>query len=172
MIDRGTIPILKVSPLEVHDRLQSVKRDQSENIADVVRMFIEKDPFDGIPFYLFSHARKHEDGSSTRVVWQPRLKKPIAQTNSMLFKLDPRKKDQVVVVWMIPERHKWHLYEKGKMFENQTVIESVHAFQNNREEMEADDPLDLSDWEAQCVLQKLYPNLFKDKECTWTKTHE
>lgn len=153
--------ILKVSRLDVHDRLSCVKEEQSDNIIGAIKKFIEQDPFDGLCFYLFAHARKHEDGSSIRMLWQPRLLKPKAQTNSMLFRLNPKRRDEVLFVWILPERERWHLYEKGKMFENEAVAESIYNFQHNREEMEAAHPNDLDDATAQDVLMKLYPNLFK-----------
>ncbi|CAB4132438.1 hypothetical protein UFOVP255_14 [uncultured Caudovirales phage] len=160
----GIIPIFKADPLDVHDRLSFVKEQQSENIADVIKMFIKKDPFGGYPFYLFSHSRLHENGSSTRVIWQPRLTKPKAQTNSMLFRLNPKKDDEVMVMWMIPEREKWHLYSKGSMFENPIVVESVESFQNDRQRLEAPEQDDLPDHTVQEILRNIYPNLFRGIE--------
>ena len=56
---------------------------------------------------------------------------------------------------MIPAREMWEMYEKGKLTENKTVIESIYAFQHNRAFMEASDEDDLSDAE----INKIYAEI-------------
>ena len=157
----GSIPILKVSALEVDDRFSYVQDEQKDEIITILEMFGRKDPFDGHCFYLFAHARKHENGADIRMIWQPRLTKPKAQTNSMLFRLNPKEPEEVMVVWIIPPREQWHLYEKGKMFQNQIVTESIYDFNHDREKLESKDENDLTDEKVQELLLRLYPNLFK-----------
>ena len=154
------VKILDVNKHEVHDRLQHVKKEN--DLVEVIETLIRQDPFEGRKFYLFGHMRTHEDGANKRMLWQQRLTRPKAQTNSMLYKVDPKNPEVVWTIWIIPERGQWHLYEKGSMFENEAVMESVHDFLHNREKLEAPEDDDPTDGEAQHIYLALYPNLFKN----------
>lgn len=134
---------MKVDILDAHDRYQHFTK-QSFDISECCEDLIKKKPFGDHPFYIFAHARTEEDGVTKRLIWQPRLTKPKAQTNSMLFKAYPVT-DMIKVIWMIPARELWGQFEYGKMTQNQTVIESIEAFRNNREKLEAKESDDLSD---------------------------
>lgn len=134
---------MKVDILDAHDRYQHFTK-QSFDISECCEDLIKKKPFGDHPFYIFAHARTEEDGVTKRLIWQPRLTKPKAQTNSMLFKAYPGT-DMIKVIWMIPARELWGQFEYGKMTQNQTVIESIEAFRNNREKLEAKESDDLSD---------------------------
>lgn len=134
---------MKVDILDAHDRYQHFTK-QSFDISECCEDLIKKKPFGDHPFYIFAHARTEEDGVTKRLIWQPRLTKPKAQTNSMLFKDYPGT-DMIKVIWMIPARELWGQFEYGKMTQNQTVIESIEAFRNNREKLEAKESDDLSD---------------------------
>lgn len=134
---------MKVDILDAHDRYQHFTK-QSFDISECCEDLIKKKPFGDHPFYIFAHARTEEDGVTKRLIWQPRLTKPKAQTNSMLFKAYPGT-DMIKIIWMIPARELWGQFEYGKMTQNQTVIESIEAFRNNREKLEAKESDDLSD---------------------------
>lgn len=134
---------MKIDRLETHDRLEQFQK-QSLDISECCKDLIDKRPFGNTPFYIFAHARTDEDGVTKRLIWQPRLTKPKAQTNSMLFKGYPGS-DTVKVYWMIPDRHMWEQYGQGKIAESQVVVQSIHAFENDRERLEAPDEDDLSD---------------------------
>jgi len=111
------------------------------------------------PFYIFAHQRTIETDErialfnqdttnwildptskrlwktidevpSTRLIWSPRLTKPAAQTNSMLFRHDPRYPGDYVVIWVIPAKALWDQYKKGNLTENQTIVESIDNFVN------------------------------------------
>lgn len=135
--------IMKINILDAHDRLNHFTK-QSFNISECVQDLINQRPFGNYPFYVFAHARTDDDGITKRLIWQPRLTKPKAQTNSMLFKVYPGS-DIVKVIWMIPARELWKQYEHGLLTENQTVCESIHEFLYHRERMEAKESDDLSD---------------------------
>ncbi len=147
---------MKVNILDAHDRYQHLTK-QSFDISECCQNLINKRPFGNTPFYIFAHARTDEDGVTKRLIWQPRLTKPKAQTNSMLFKGYPGT-DLVKVIWMIPAREMWEQYEKGKLAENQTVVESLHAFQYDREKLEAKEEDDLSDEE----IDRIYSEISKE----------
>lgn len=143
--------IQSINRLEAHDRLQQFTK-QSFDIGQTCQSIINSRPFGDYPFYIFAHARTQDDDPGTkRLIWQPRLTKPKAQTNSMLFKADP-KTDIIKIIWMIPERSMWPMYEKGKLTENEIIATSIYDFQHNRKRMEEKDPDDLADE----VIDKIY----------------
>jgi hypothetical protein len=88
------------------------------------------------------------------VIWQPRLTRPTPQTNSYLFKAYPGS-DVVKVIWMIPDRAMWSQYEKGKVTANETIMQSINDFENNRELLARKEPDDLQDWEIDSIYREL-----------------
>lgn len=134
---------IKINPLDAHDRLKEFT-SRHQSISECCQDLINKAPFGNRPFYIFAHARTDDDGFTKRIIWQPRLTKPKAQTNSMLFKAHPGT-DVIVIVWMIPERSLWKQYNKGNMTQNKLVYESIQSFIKNRAELEKPDDDDPSD---------------------------
>ncbi|CAB4164596.1 hypothetical protein UFOVP816_50 [uncultured Caudovirales phage] len=144
---------MKVNILDAHDRFQHLKK-QSFNIGECCQDLINQRPFGEHPFYIFAHARTADDGVTKRMIWQPRLTKPRAQTNSMLFKAYPGS-DNIKIIWMIPERSMWKQYEKGKLTENELVSQSIHDFENNRDKLEAPEEDDLNDRQVSAVYSQI-----------------
>lgn len=134
---------MKVDILDAHDRYQHFTK-QNFDIGTCCQDLIDKRPFGDHSFYIFAHARTDEQPGVKRLIWQPRLTKPKAQTNSMLFKAYPGT-DTVKVIWMIPARELWAEFEFGKLAQNITVVESICQFRNNREKLEAKEGDDLPD---------------------------
>jgi len=134
---------MKVNILDAHDRYQHFTK-QSFNIAECCQNLINQMPFGNVPFYIFAHTRTDEDGVTKRLIWQPRLTKPIAETNSMLFKAYPGT-DVIKIIWMIPAREMWKQYELGNVTENKTVLDSIDMFENHRKRLEMKEDDDLSD---------------------------
>lgn len=141
--------------MDAHDRMEHFVK-QEFSIGECVQDLIDKQPFGPYPFYIFAHARTDDDGVTKRMIWQPRLTKPKSQTNSMLFKVTPGS-DEVRVIWIIPDRVLWNQFTKGKLLENQTVIESIHAFQFKREELDAREDDDLPDWKINDIYNSIKP---------------
>jgi len=145
--------ILKLDRLETHDRFKFFTK-QSFNIAECCQNLIDQKPFGNHPFYIFAHARTEEDGATKRLIWQPRLTKPRAQTNSMLFKAYPGT-DNVKVIWMIPDQTIWAQYKKGNITENKTVLESIHDYLHNRDKLEAKEIDDLEDSQIDAIYRQI-----------------
>jgi len=91
---------------------------------------------------------------TARIIWQPRLTKPRAQTNSMLFKGYPGT-DNVKVIWIIPERELWDQYRKGNMTQSPIVIESIDKFLNDRASLEAPEEDDAGDAEINSAYKEI-----------------
>lgn len=150
---------MKINPLDAHDRYEHFTK-QSFDIAECCQDLINQRPFGDHPFYIFAHARTEEDGATKRLIWQPRLTKPNAQTNSMLFKAYPGT-DIIKVIWMIPARELWEQYEKGKLTQNKTVYDSIQDFQFNRNKLEEKEPDDMTDEQASAVYGEISLNARK-----------
>ncbi len=150
----GKMARMKIDILDAHDRLEHIQKTQTLDISECCEDLIKQRPFGDHEFYIFAHARTADNGVDKNLIWQPRLTRPKAQTNSMLFKAKPGS-DVIKVIWMIPDRAMWEQYQKGNLAESQTVIESIYDFENDRAKMEASDPDDLSD-EA---IDKIYESL-------------
>lgn len=164
----------KDKALDAHDRLLHVK-NQNFDIAACCQDIIDQKPFGNRPFYIFAHQRTIDDYEriqfllsgefsidnlpSKKIVWQPRLTKPEAQENSMLFKAYPPG-DNIKIVWIIPEKELWCNYEKGKVMENSIVYESIQMFKNNKKKLEEKEPDDLSEQE----IHKIYLDIKKNSK--------
>jgi hypothetical protein len=145
---------MKIQLLDAHDRLIHFNKTQAKDISECCQDLIKQRPFGDHAFYIFAHARTDDDGTTKRLIWQPRLTRPRAQTNSMLFKGYPGT-DLVSIIWMIPDRNLWSQYDKGKLTESSVVSNSIHDFLNAREKLEASDPEDLSEQE----ILKIYAEI-------------
>jgi len=81
------------------------------------------------------------------MLWQPRLTKPTAQTNSYLFRAQSNT-DILEICWLLPPREMWAQYKKGNVTEHEFVLWSIDMFENHRQDLERPDPDDLN--EEQC----------------------
>ena len=151
---------MKLNRLETHDRLEHLVKDQSDNVFEGAEICLKKNPLslaiqERCPYvYIFAHSRTSDDGLKKRLLWQPRISKPKAQTNSYLFRAKSHS-DLIEVVWILPESHLWAQYEKGKVTENELVCYSVDLFQNNRNELEKPHPEDISEEKARQIFKKI-----------------
>jgi hypothetical protein len=148
--------MIKIDRLEAHDRLQYFKK-QNFSIEECCQDLINQRPFGNYPFYIFSHARTDDDGVTKRLIWDPRLTKPRAQTNSMLFKAYPGT-DLIKTIWIIPARELWGQYKKGLLTANETICQSIWDFQHNRHLLEVKENDDLSDE----VIHSIYVSISQE----------
>lgn len=144
---------MKITTGETHDRLQHFKK-QSFDIAECCQDLVNQRPFGNSAFYIFAHTRTDEDGVTKRLIWQPRLTKPRAQTNSMLFKAYPQN-DNIKVIWIIPPMETWKQFEKGKVTEDSQIYQSIQAFVNDKENLEAREDDDLTDAQIDGVYRNI-----------------
>ena|SRR5271156_5448636 len=144
---------MKLNFLETHDRYQHLLKNDFD-ISKSCQNIIDEKPYGNHPFYIFAHARTSDDGIKKRLIWQPRLTKPKAQTNSMLFKAYPGT-DLIKVIWMIPARELWGQYKKENMMENPTVSQSIHDFLYNRNRLEEMEEDDLSDDQIHAIYREI-----------------
>lgn len=153
--------MIKIDPLDAHDRYQKFT-NQSFSISECCQDLINQAPFGNRSFYIFAHARTDDDSVTKRIIWQPRLTRPRAQTNSMLFKVHPGT-DVILVIWMIPTREMWKEYQKGNLSQNKTIWESIQKFLHNRKELETPDDDDLSDEQANQLYKEISQQAKFDK---------
>ena len=166
---------MKINRLETHDRLQHFVKDQSVNIFQGAEDCLKKNP-DSLaiqeksPYvYIFAHPRTDEDGVTKRMIWQPRLSIPQAQTNSYLFRAVSNT-DTIQVVWLLPPREMWNQYEKGMVTENNEVAWSINQFQYNRNELEKPHPDDMPEEKARLILKSIVDEKLQDVRSKKIKT--
>lgn len=165
---------MKINKLETHDRLLHYRKQDSQ-IGECCQHLINQRPFGTQPFYIFAHARtlglderlalfrsgKYSDFSlvpEKTLIWQPRLTKPKAQTNSMLFKGYPGT-DKVKVIWIIPPREMWDQFKRGLITENKTICDSIENFQFNRSKLEEPDADDRKEDLNESQINAVYKSL-------------
>lgn len=154
---------MKLNFNETHDRFQDFTK-KANDIGECCQDLINQRPFGNRPFYIFAHARTSDESVSVkRIIWQPRLLKPAAQTNSMLFKGYPGT-DIIETIWMIPDRNLWGQFTIGKMMQNKTVCDSIYDFIHNRKKLEAPDSNDPSESEAAAIYQSIANQARFDKQ--------
>jgi hypothetical protein len=174
---------MKINRLDAHDRLQALHQTENQinqGLQDCIKNRPEE--FGTHPFYVFSHKRtiamderiaayqsdfinymsygtqrqyaSVEEVPSHRILWQPRLSRPLPQTNSMLFRIDP-KRDGIEVCWIIPDEMLFEEYEKGKMMENEIIIYSIHLYKTNRKALEQPLEGDVDETTAKAIYKAI-----------------
>jgi hypothetical protein len=144
---------MKVKITDAHDRFKHFTK-QNFSISECCDDLIKQRPFGDYPFYIFAHTRTDDDGVTKRLIWQPRLTKPVPQTNSMLFKAYPGN-DNIKVIWILPAEELWAQFELGKMTENVTILESIWNYKHLRRKMAAKEPDDFDDEKINSIYQEL-----------------
>jgi hypothetical protein len=148
---------MKINPLETHDRLLAFKKEQESNLFQGLEDCRLNNPNcvdmqKYFPYvYIFAHPRTAEDGATKRMLWQPRLTKPKAQTNSYLFRLTSNT-DICEIIWLLPPRELWKQFEKGKVTASDEVMVSIANFLHQRQLLEQ--PHD-DDWTEERIRKKL-----------------
>jgi hypothetical protein len=145
---------MRLDRLETHDRYAYFTK-QKFDISECCQDLINQRPFGNHAFYIFAHARTDDnDISKKRLIWQPRMTKPKAQSNSMCFKAYPGT-DIVKVIWIIPAIELWGQYKKGNITDNKTVRDSIAAYQHDRAKLEAKEDDDLNDEQIKAIYKEL-----------------
>lgn len=169
---------MKVNILDAHDRYKHFTKHEF-NISECCQNMIDSRPFGNHPFYIFAHSRtlgldekfklftaglyhSMEEVPEKTLIWQPRLTKPQAQENSMLFKAYPGT-DIIKIIWMIPSRELWDQYTKEKMMENETICNSIHDFQFNRKKLEEKEDDDMTEEQINSIYKEISFNARKEK---------
>lgn len=150
---------MKLNRLETHDRLLHFKKDQEANIFQGAEDCLKRNP-DSLFFqsrspyvYIFAHPRTDDDGVTKRMLWQPRLWKPKAQTNSYLFRAISHS-DIIQICWLLPPEEMWSQYVLDNVTEHKEVLWSINQYLYHRDKLEADEPDDLSDERARPIMQE------------------
>jgi hypothetical protein len=151
---------MKLNVLETHDRLKHFLKDQSANIFQGAEDCLKRNPLslaiqEKSPYvYLFAHPRTDDTGTKKRMLWQPRLSVPEAQTNSYLFRA-LSKTDMIEVCWILPAKELWKQYEQGNVTESDWALWSINQFKNNKKELERKHPDDLPEERARMIMKQI-----------------
>lgn len=151
---------MKINRLETHDRLLSFKKDQSENVFKGAEECLKKNPLslaiqEKCPYvYIFAHPRTDDDGVTKRMLWQPRISKPLPQTNSYLFRAQS-KTDIIEVCWILPDRQMWDQYKKENVTSSQDVEWSINQYKYHKEQLAKVHEDDLSEEMQKNIMRKI-----------------
>jgi hypothetical protein len=162
---------MNINRLETHDRLLHLKKDQEANIFKGADDCLTKNPLSlalqekSDYIYIFAHPRTADDGVNKKMVWQPRLTKPTAQTNSYLFRAIS-KTDNIEIVWILPPRELWPEFKKGNVTENEIVNWSIDQFTLNRSFLERKYPDDLTDDQVRSIYRTVNKEMQMQKTVT------
>ncbi len=159
---------MKLNRLETHDRLLHFKKNQEANIFQGAEDCLKKNP-DSLFFqsrspyvYIFAHPRTADDGVTKRMLWQPRLWKPKAQTNSYLFRAQSHS-DLIQICWLLPPEELWSQYSIGNVTENEEILWSIDMYLYHRDKLEKDEPDDLTDEKGKPIMQEFIANKRMDR---------
>ena len=159
---------MKIERLETHDRLLHFHKDQALNISQGAEDCLKKNPLSVAlqqrsPYiYIFAHPRTADDGVTKRMIWQPRLSRPKAQTNSYLFRAQSNT-DNMEICWLLPPRETWDEYKKGKVTEREIVLWSIAQFLHNREDLEKPLSDDLSEEFSKSIYMRVAAEMDEEK---------
>jgi len=151
---------MKIERLETHDRLLHFVKNQEQNVFEGVNECLTKNELAlqlqqyAHYIYIFAHPRTADDGFTKRMLWQPRLTKPSAQTNSYLFRVKSNS-DICEICWLLPPREMWSQYTKGKVCESNWTAWSIDMFKHHRGELEKPFQDDLTDDDAKRIYLKI-----------------
>lgn len=159
--------IQKLDLLETHDRLLSFKKFDFD-IDACIQDIIDKRPFGDYNFYIFAHTRTEDNYK--RLIWQPRLTKPKAEPNSLLFKVYP-KKNLIKRIWQIPNPEFFYLFQPGYMLHDEFIYDSILKYLYQKSRLEAKEEDDLQDEEMKHIYEDL-KNIALKRKREWTNTNE
>jgi hypothetical protein len=145
--------MIKLDRFETHDRFKSFTK-QNGDIGECCQDLINQRPFGNHAFYIFAHARTDDMGSGKRIIWQPRLTRPLVQTNSMLFK-GYVGSDIIKIIWIIPARELWEQYKKGNITANEQIWNDIQTFEYNRKDFDKPEDDDLNDEQVNAIYKEL-----------------
>lgn len=151
---------MKLNRLETHDRLKHFVKDQSANVFQGAEDCLKRNPLsiaiqEKSPYvYLFAHARTDDDGVTKRLLWQPRLTVPEAQSNSYLFRAISHS-DLIETCWILPPHEMWNQYEKGNVTEHELALWSINQYKTNKKSLEKPHPDDLPEEKARIILKSI-----------------
>jgi hypothetical protein len=115
-----------------------------QKFMEVVRDLIRLDPFDGHKFYIFSFIKLRD----RQRFHQPRLTKPDPVPGSTLLRVDPKRPEDMTMMWTLPGQEAFNLYKDKKLFADQFVYECIQTYLNNPRKLQKKEPDDLSDEDA------------------------
>ena len=150
--------ITKVKKDDVFDYLEEYKNVNTKPLEEFLLDLTMQDPFNGYKFYIFSFLKHNMKGMMEKTLYhQPRLTKPEPTDSSMLFRVDPKKAGDVEVIWILPNLEAIEMFQKGKLFEDQVVNESIREYIDNPERMRKPANDDPSDY----LIKELYKGMKK-----------
>lgn len=131
---------------QIWENTEFWKQNSEEDYVKCIQSLIASKPFGDHKFYIFSFIKRIDDVSGTKKMFhQPRLTRPDPVPGTSLLKVDPKSPGDAIIVWTLPNRENFGLYQHDKMFADEFVHSCIQRFLNNPDDMCKPDPDDLSD---------------------------
>lgn len=131
---------------DVFESLEVTKNTSHASLETTIQNIIESKPFGDEKFYIFSFMKNVEGNEGVKKIFhQPRLTKPDPLPGTMLFRVDPKKMDDVEIKWILPHREAFNLYKQGKVFENEMIYGFVKQYLENKDSLKQRESDDLTD---------------------------
>jgi hypothetical protein len=159
---------MKIDRLETHDRLLHLQNDQGANLSQGAHDCLTKNPLSlalqakSHYIYIFAHPRTADDGVNKRMLWQPRLGRPKAQTNSYLFRAKSNT-DILEICWMLPPEEMWAQYRRGNVTASEYVMWSIDMFINNKKALEMPLSDDMNDEQIKHIYLEVATEMDQEK---------
>jgi hypothetical protein len=160
MIDDSAIKVMKLNVLDTHDRLLELHKTLPKIISQGAEECLKRNP-DSLaiqakcPYvYIFAHPRTMEDGATKRMLWQPRISKPIPEPNSYLFRAISNT-DTIEVIWLLPAMETWGQHQKRNITESDKVQWSIAMYLHNRNELKRPHPQDWSEEHGKIIFMEI-----------------
>lgn len=151
---------MKLNRLEAHDRYEYLIKDQSVTVQQGADDCLKKNSFslayqERSPYvYVYGHGRTTDDGLNKRLIWEPRLSKPIPTQNSYLFRAKS-KTDLLEICWILPPIEFWGEYRKGNIIDSSIIGWSISQLLHNSKQLGAPMPDDLPEEVAKKILMEI-----------------
>lgn len=146
---------MKLNRLETHDRLLEFNKNTDiiyQGCMDCLRNVPDSIRF---PFYIYAHSRQigmdeqlaiiedptipyRNKQANEKMMWQPRISKPRASSNSYLF-LVVQRPDLVKTCWLLPKSELWDSYRPGNMNFNEDIWTSIQNYKYARNKLNEPD---------------------------------
>lgn len=115
--------------MEVMTRLEDLWAQIESSWPKTMEKILEKYPHHGSDFYIYTFFKwnHHVNPPEYRVYHQPRLSYPDAFPGTILRRVSPSG-GWAKIIWALPHREGFELYNQGKMFGDPVVAESIRKY--------------------------------------------
>lgn len=137
------------------DSKENLKSQIVDGFMKKVLEIVHSKPFGEHKFYDFIFPKRADEQSFVQILFhQPRLTKPNPLPGTTLLRLNPKDPDEIGIIWTLPHEEAFHNYQKGKIYSDPIVYQSIQNYLHNREYLMKPEPDDPSEEECKRIYQQ------------------